>query len=151
MSCSQTGAAAFDRGDAGAARTLLTSAVERGTHSEEALVLLERLNRFEPTRVRPARSMAPPLADTLPDPSAADKSGASRAAWIATGVLAGLADGRRRRVDRVDAAGLAAAQPGRHRAADGGRRRAAADPVAVRGLGLEGSRACTKTGGCAMP
>jgi hypothetical protein len=87
----QTGAAAFDRGDAGAARTLLTSAVECGTHSEEALVLLERLNRFEPTRVRPARSLAPPLADTLPDSTAADKSGASRAAWIATGVLAGLA------------------------------------------------------------
>jgi hypothetical protein len=87
----QTGAAAFDRGDAGAARTLLTSAVERGTHSEEALVLLERLNRFEPTRVRPARSMAPPLVDALPEPTAGDKSGASRAAWIATGVLAGLA------------------------------------------------------------
>jgi tetratricopeptide (TPR) repeat protein len=86
-----TGAAAFDRGDAGAARTLLTSAVERGAHSEEALVLLERLNRFEPTRVRPARSPAPPLADTLTDSGAADKSGSSRAAWIATGVLAGLA------------------------------------------------------------
>ena len=53
----QTGAAAFDRGDAGVARTLLTSAVERGAQSEEALVLLERLNRFEPTRVRPARSV----------------------------------------------------------------------------------------------
>ncbi len=86
-----TGAAAFDRGDAGAARTLLTSAVERGTDSEEALVLLERLNRFEPTRVRPARSMTPPPADTVAEPSAADKSGSSRAAWIATGVLAGLA------------------------------------------------------------
>ena len=54
-----TGAAAFDRGDAGVARTLLTSAVERGAQSEEALVLLERLNRFEPTRVRPARSRRP--------------------------------------------------------------------------------------------
>jgi hypothetical protein len=86
-----TGAAAFDRGDAGAARTLLTSAVERGTHSEEALVLLERLNRFEPTRVRPARSPAPPLADALTDAGVADKAGSSRAAWIATGVLAGLA------------------------------------------------------------
>ena len=86
-----TGAAAFDRGDAGAARTLLTSAVERGAHSEEALVLLERLNRFEPTRVRPARSLALPLADTLTDAGLADKGGSSRAAWIATGVLAGLA------------------------------------------------------------
>src|SRR6185312_4213491 len=42
-----TGAAAFDRGDAGAARRLLNSAVERGAGSEEALVLLERLNRLE--------------------------------------------------------------------------------------------------------
>lgn len=87
----QTGAAAFDRGDAGAARSLLTSAVERGAHSEEALVLLERLNRFEPTRVRPARSLAPPLTDVSSDAPAVDGSGASRAAWVATGVLAGLA------------------------------------------------------------
>jgi tetratricopeptide (TPR) repeat protein len=87
----QTGAAAFDRGDAGVARTLLTSAVERGAHSEEALVLLERLNRFEPTRVRPARSLAQPLADTFAEPGGAEKGGSSRAAWIATGVLAGLA------------------------------------------------------------
>jgi len=86
----QTGAAAFDRGDARAARSLLTSAVERGTHSEEALVLLERLNRFEPTRVRPARSVAPPAADMLSEATATDR-GASRAAWVATGVLAGLA------------------------------------------------------------
>ncbi len=86
----QTGAAAFDRGDAGAARTLLTSAVERGAHSEEALMLLERINRFEPTRVRPARSVAV----ARPDPRAeliTDRTGSSRAAWIATGVLAGLA------------------------------------------------------------
>ena len=87
----QTGAAAFDRGDAGAARLLLMSAVERGAHSEEALVLLERLNRFEPTRVRPARSIPPPFTDTASEPPAADKGGASRVAWIATGVLAGLA------------------------------------------------------------
>ena len=86
-----TGAAAFDRGDAGVARTLLTSAVERGAQSEEALVLLERLNRFEPTRVRPARSVVPAQIDALPDPGASDRSGSSRVAWIATGVLAGLA------------------------------------------------------------
>jgi hypothetical protein len=87
----QTGAAAFDRGDAGAARTLLTSAVERGAQGEEALVLLERLNRFEPTRVRPARSAMTTLVPTTPEPTVSEKSGSSRAAWIATGVLAGLA------------------------------------------------------------
>jgi hypothetical protein len=85
-----TGAAAFDRGDAGAARTLLTSALERGVPSEDAFVLLERLNRSEPTRVRPARStraFAPPP----PEPVVVEKTASSRAAWIATGVLAGLA------------------------------------------------------------
>jgi hypothetical protein len=87
----QTGAAAFDRGDARAARSLLTSAVERGAHSEEALVLLERLNRFEPTRVRPARSLALPQVEGASDAAVADRSGTSRAVWVATGVLAGLA------------------------------------------------------------
>ena len=44
----QTGAAAFHRGDADAARTLLTSAVERGVPSEEAQALLDRLDRLAP-------------------------------------------------------------------------------------------------------
>jgi tetratricopeptide (TPR) repeat protein len=86
-----TGAAAMERGDTGAARTLLTSAVERGAESEEALLLLERLNRFAPTRVRPARSVTAPAPESGPDVPPPDKYGASRAAWIATGVLAGLA------------------------------------------------------------
>ena len=85
-----TGAAAFDRGDAGAAR-LLTSAVERGAHTEEALALLERLNRLEPTRVRPARSVAAPRRRRARPSSSPTGAGSSRAAWIATGVLAGLA------------------------------------------------------------
>ena len=86
-----TGAAAFERGDAGIARTLLMSAVERGVHSEEALVLLERVNRFAPTGVRPARSLALPRPESDSDFATLDRSGSSRAAWIATGVLAGLA------------------------------------------------------------
>ena len=86
-----TGAEAFERGDAGIARTLLTSAVERGVHSEEALVLLERVNRFAPTGVRPARSLALPRAESDSDLTAPDRGASSRAAWIATGVLAGLA------------------------------------------------------------
>jgi hypothetical protein len=87
----QTGVAAFDRGEAGVARTLLTSAVERGAQSEEALVLLERLNRLEPTRVRPARSIASPLAPAGGETILIDRHTSSRAAWIATGVLAGIA------------------------------------------------------------
>src|SRR3954471_12218113 len=44
----QTGAAAFHRGDAAGARRLLTSAVERGAPPDEALALLDRLDRLAP-------------------------------------------------------------------------------------------------------
>lgn len=44
----QTGAAAFARGDAVRARRLLNSAVERGASPDEALALLDRLDRLEP-------------------------------------------------------------------------------------------------------
>jgi tetratricopeptide (TPR) repeat protein len=44
----QTGAAAFERGDAVRARRLLNSAVERGASPDEALALLDRLDRLEP-------------------------------------------------------------------------------------------------------
>ncbi len=47
----QTGAAAFARGDTDDARRLLTSAVERGVRPEEALALLERLERLAPADV----------------------------------------------------------------------------------------------------
>jgi hypothetical protein len=43
-----TGAAAFSRGDTADARRLLTSAVERGVRPEEALAMLERLERLAP-------------------------------------------------------------------------------------------------------
>jgi hypothetical protein len=88
-----TGAAAFDRGDAAAARDLLNSAVERGASSEEAFALLERLNRLEHATIRPARSSAPrPREAALDGPSAAPETpGSSRAVWVSTGVLAGLA------------------------------------------------------------
>lgn len=88
-----TGLAALDRGDAGAARRLLTSAVESGAADEEALALLDRLNRLELVKVAPLRTT--PRRATIP-PSAAETDGtpggdrSSRAAWIATGVIAGL-------------------------------------------------------------
>src|SRR6185295_1182691 len=47
----QTGAAAFSRGEIENARRLLTSAVERGARPEEALALLERLERLAPADV----------------------------------------------------------------------------------------------------
>ena len=87
-----TGADAFRRGDAGAARRLLTSAVERGAASEEAVVLLERLDRLENASAASAGDERPPVrgravADPLPhDP---DPGRSSRLAWVATGVFAG--------------------------------------------------------------
>ncbi len=42
-----TGVAAFNRGDVGQARELLTSALERGGQHDEAFVLLDRLSRLE--------------------------------------------------------------------------------------------------------
>ena len=47
----QTGAAAFSRGDTDDARRLLTSAAERGARPDEALALLERLDRLAPADV----------------------------------------------------------------------------------------------------
>ena len=47
-----TGAAAFQRGESEAARRLLTSAVERGAGTEEALALLDRLERLEAAGVQ---------------------------------------------------------------------------------------------------
>ena len=44
----QTGVAAFHRGDAADARRLLTSAVDRGVSPDEALALLDRLDRLTP-------------------------------------------------------------------------------------------------------
>jgi hypothetical protein len=89
-----TGAAAVDRGDASAARHLLNSAVERGAASEEALVLLERLNRLEHASAKPAPTVAPRPPADAPDhgsDASGDRGGSSRAFWLATGVLAGLA------------------------------------------------------------
>jgi tetratricopeptide (TPR) repeat protein len=57
----QTGAAAFSRGETDNARRLLTSAIERVARPEEALALLERLERLSPADVdlEPAVSVSP--------------------------------------------------------------------------------------------
>jgi hypothetical protein len=52
----QTGAAAFSRGDAADARRLLTSAIERGVPPDEALSMLDRLERLEPAAASHARA-----------------------------------------------------------------------------------------------
>jgi len=54
----QTGAAAFDRGDAVGARRLLNSAVERGISADEAMALLDRLDRLAPASDTPESAPA---------------------------------------------------------------------------------------------
>src|SRR5437879_12139297 len=53
----QTGVAAFHRGDAEEARRLLQAAIDAGAPPEDALAFLERLNRLDSVRARPARSL----------------------------------------------------------------------------------------------
>ena len=50
----QTGIAAFERGETTRARELLTAAVERHSRPEEALALIERIDRLAPVQVIPA-------------------------------------------------------------------------------------------------
>src|SRR5205814_8467079 len=50
----QKGVAAFDRGEGDEARRLLQTAIDRGAPTDEALAVLERLNRLE--------TAAPPVA-----------------------------------------------------------------------------------------
>jgi hypothetical protein len=87
----QTGFDAFARGDGLAARRLLTSAVERGAPTEEALAVLERLTRLESAggpslsdrhaleRIPVATIDATLQADAAP----------SRLRWVAAGVASG--------------------------------------------------------------
>jgi tetratricopeptide (TPR) repeat protein len=64
----RNGVAAFDRGDSNEARRLLHAAIDRGAPSDEALAVLERLNRLEavaapaPSSVDPMRPRATPRA-----------------------------------------------------------------------------------------
>lgn len=85
-----TGAVALDRGDAGAARALVTSAVEHGASADEALALIARIDRLESAvqGSAPAPRMPSPY-----DPAASAAAAAGRRApwrWIVTGVVAGV-------------------------------------------------------------
>ena len=65
----QNGVAAFHRGDGDEARRLLQAAIERGAPSEEALAVLERLDRLDTTvgPRPPARSLRERRSTTVPD------------------------------------------------------------------------------------
>jgi hypothetical protein len=85
-----TGVAAFKRGDQAAARALLRSAVDRGAGGEEALALLQRLDRLEATPQHIGADI-PNLRTTRDTGIAPDTTaGTSRVTWILTGVISGV-------------------------------------------------------------
>lgn len=85
-----TGKAAFQRGDQTAARALLNSALDRGAGGEEAMALLQRIDRLEaaPLNVETARSTARTGREVPAAP--ADHAGGSRLMWIVAGVVGGV-------------------------------------------------------------
>jgi hypothetical protein len=85
-----TGVAAFQRGDQSAARALLKSAIDRGAGGEEALALLQRIDRLEaaPLHVDTARHAARTGREV--PATAADTATSSRLRWIVAGAAAGV-------------------------------------------------------------
>ena len=85
-----TGEAAFGRGDADSARTLIASAVEHGASRDEALALLARIERLEAaslqTQATTVRKPRPPTADD----TSATTVRRSRVKWVAAGLVTGL-------------------------------------------------------------
>ena len=86
------GAAAFERGEADTARRLLMSAVEHGTVTEEALALLERLDRLQaagvPQEIRSERRTSPYCGPVSEETHRGDRSWLG---WIAAGIVLGVA------------------------------------------------------------
>jgi tetratricopeptide (TPR) repeat protein len=92
----QTGAAALQRGEVDAARRLLTSAVEQGAETEEAIALLGRLDRLEAAGVQPETRKDRRTDDSQRVPASRERvrpSRRSRLVWIAAGALLGITAG----------------------------------------------------------
>jgi hypothetical protein len=88
----QSGAAAFQRGESAAARRLLTSAVEHGAATEEALALLERLDRLEAASVQQENRMSRPAlphADASSPAIVSPPRDRSWLGWTAAGAVLG--------------------------------------------------------------
>jgi hypothetical protein len=85
-----TGVAAFQRGDQMTARALLKSAVERGAGGEEAMALLQRLDRLEANvqQIETARLPGHGGQDFVAAPS--EGGGRTRLTWIIAGVVGGV-------------------------------------------------------------
>ena len=86
-----SGAAAFQRGEPEIARHLLRSAVEHGVANEEALALLERLDRLEAASVPDSRIQRRETPRTTTSDIAASRSDRSWIGWVAAGVVLGFA------------------------------------------------------------
>ena len=84
----QNGVAAFDRGDAGEARRLLKAAMTQGAPSDEALAVLDRLNRLEQGSAAPRP--APPARDDTRRP-VLPKGGSESSPLIGVALLFTLA------------------------------------------------------------
>lgn len=97
-----SGVAAYHRGESDEARRLLHAAIDGGAPADEALIVLERLNRLEAAAV-PVSTIAAvvaPRGGPTPAPSAASRPARRMVTLVATGIvaLAGVAVW----TDRVD-------------------------------------------------
>jgi len=84
----QSGVAAFQRGEGGEARRLLQAAIDRGAPTDEALAVLDRLNRVEAST--PA---SPPFSTRRQRREVAESAARSSSAWsgVAVSLMLGLA------------------------------------------------------------
>jgi hypothetical protein len=86
-----TGAAAFERGEAETARRFLMSAVEQGTVTEEALALLERIDRLQAAGGKPdPRGERRAVVHHGPATAAAVRRDRSWLGWVAAGIVLGV-------------------------------------------------------------
>ena len=85
-----TGEVAFGRGDADAARALITSAVDHGASRDEALALLARIERLETAAPTVAVPQTPRPRVHVAAEAATAVHGRTRLKWIAAGVAAGV-------------------------------------------------------------
>jgi tetratricopeptide (TPR) repeat protein len=87
----QKGVAAFDRGESNEARRLLQTAIDRGAPTDEALAVLERLNRLENTApiavAAPVEKTRRRLAAEAADRSTSSIGGAIAATLLVVGVV----------------------------------------------------------------
>lgn len=85
-----TGVAAFQRGDQTAARELLKSAMDRGAGGEEAMALLQRIDRLDtaPLHVETARRGTRTGREVPISP--AEHAPASKLMWVVAGVVGGV-------------------------------------------------------------